>query len=72
MTPKTDRIIGRVMAFTLLACSITFCARTGTTVINTIHKPDVVCGIGGCSGNNPSGVKGGHGGAGGGTIKVGV
>lgn len=38
-----------------------------TTVMTITHKPDVVCGALGCSGNNPGHIKGtGHGGAGGG------
>ena len=74
MKASTDRIIGRITAVTLFTLAFTFgLSRTGTSVTTTGPRPAVVCGVGGCEGNNPSnqGIRGGgHGGGGGGIIKV--
>lgn len=39
-SPHADRIIGRILALTLFGLSLAVgLARTGTTVITTMHKP---------------------------------
>jgi len=89
MKASTDRLIGRIMALTLLGASLAWTSAAfasprephhvtyfNYTATERVHpsegpKASVVCGVMGCSGNNPQPIKGGHGGAGGGTIKVG-
>lgn len=73
MTIQRDRILGRISALALLAFSFTFALRgmQGTTSAPGEHA-HVVCGIMGCSGNNPSSqaVHSSSHGGGGGAIRI--
>lgn len=71
---RANYVRPRIAALTLLSFAVAFgLARTGTTTITTGERPAVVCGVMGCSGNNPGHIKGGgHGSSGGGgTIHAG-